>query len=251
MARLVSAWREYGKHDAIVRRDDVIRAHLAGLPADALVVNVGCGVVRRFESDCTSRYLATDLRVLDNVDFSSDATRLPLADDSVDTLITLEMLEHVPDPRSVLMELARILKPGGTLFLSVPSAVPRHDHHDYWRFTAQGLEQMCAPAFAGGEVRVFGGTFETLGYLTAYYISLLLHVMKVPGKTFRQFFPTVGHAIDRRAGWTTSTSALHTLAFDLLFVGTGGAGTPEVTVPVAAAGPTDLTEEWAPVPNDT
>ena len=42
-----------------------------------------------------------------------------------------------------------------------------------------------------------------------------------------------------------------TLAFDLLFVGTGGAGTPEVPVPVAAAGPPDLTEEWAPAPNDT
>ena len=101
---------------------------------------------------------------------------------------------------------------------------------------------------SGGEVRVFGGTFETLGYLTAYYISLLLHVLKVPGRTFRQFFPTVGHAIDRRAGWTTSTSALHTLAFDLLFVGTGGAGTPVVPAPVAAAGPSDPTEDWAPAP---
>ena len=251
VARLATAFREYGKHDAIVRRDDLIRAHLADLPEDALVVNVGCARVRRFESECPSRYLATDLRVLDTVDFSSDATRLPLPDDSVDTLITLEMLEHVPDPRAVVAELGRVLKPGGTLFLSVPSAVPRHDHHDFWRFTAQGLEQLCSPWFDDSEVRVFGGTFETLGYLTAYYVSLLLHVLKVPGRTFRQFFPTVGHAIDRRAGWTTSTTALHTLAFDLLFVARGRSGRPEPRTPAAGAGPVgavDPVEVWAPAP---
>jgi SAM-dependent methyltransferase len=251
LARVSAAFGEYGKHDAIVRRDDVIRAHLAGLPPDALVVNVGCARVRRFEAECGSRYLATDLRVLDTVDFSSDATRLPLADDSVDTLITLEMLEHVPDPGAVVAELARVLRPGGTVFLSVPSAVPRHDHHDFWRFTAQGLGQLCGPWFDDGEVRVFGGTFETLGYLAAYYVSLLLHVLKVPGRTFRQFFPTLGHAIDRRAGWTTSTTALHTLAFDLLFVARGRPGRPTPRRAAAGSGtvgPVDPVEPWAPAP---
>lgn len=246
--RVTSAFREYGKHDAIVRRDDLIREHLARLPADALVVNVGCALVRRFEDDCPARYLATDLRVLDNVDFSSDATRLPLADNSVDMLLTLEMLEHVPDPTAVVRELARVLKPGGTVLLSVPSAVPRHDHHDFWRFTAQGLQQMCDPAFVDGEVVVFGGTFETLGYLAAYYVSLLLHVLKFPGRTFRQFFPTLGHAIDRRAGWTTSTSALHTLAFDLLFVGHGSDGPVSRPRPVPPVGAAQAPEPWAPAP---
>ena len=164
-----------------------------------------CGASR---TTARRAYLATDLRVLESVDFSSDATQLPLADGSVDMLIVLEMLEHVPDPSAVVRELARALAPGGIIVLSVPSAVPRHDHHDFWRFTAQGLQQMCEAEFADGEVLVFGGTFETLGYLAAYYVSLLLHVLKFPGRTFRQFFPTVGHAIDRRAGWTTSTSAL-------------------------------------------
>ncbi|HEY5109803.1 MAG TPA: methyltransferase domain-containing protein [Acidimicrobiales bacterium] len=248
LERVTSAFREYGKHDAIVRRDDLVKEHLARLPADALVVNVGCALVRRFEEDCPARYLATDLRVLDNVDFSSDATQLPLADDSVDMLITLEMLEHVPDPPAVVRELARVLKPGGTVLLSVPSAVPRHDNHDYWRFTAQGLQQMCEPVFDDGEVVVFGGTFETLGYLAAYYVSLLLHVLKVPGRTFRQFFPTVGHAIDRRAGWTTSTDALHTLAFDLLFVGHGTDGQVTRARPEPAELPAQDPEPWAPAP---
>jgi len=247
-SRIASAFREYGKHDAIARRDELIRTHLDGLAPDALVVNVGCALVRRFEQDCPARYLATDLRVLDNVDFSSDATRLPLADDSVDLLITLEMLEHVPDPPAVVRELARVLKPGGTVLVSVPSAVPRHDHHDFWRFTAQGLDQMCSPVFEEGEVVVFGGTFETLGYLAAYYVSLLLHVLRFPGRTFRQFFPSLGHAIDRRAGWTTSTSALHTLAFDLLFVGRGRAGSEAAPPPRPPRVPPQGPEPWAPTP---
>jgi len=248
LARLATAWREYGTHDATARRDDLIREHLAALPPEALVVNVGCARVRRFEDECPGRYLATDLRVLDTVDFASDATRLPLADDSVDVLITLEMLEHVPDPAAVVRELGRVLKPGGTLLLSVPSAVPRHDHYDYWRFTAQGLQALCETSFADGTVEVFGGTFETLGYLAAYYVSLLLHVLRFPGRTFRQFFPSLGRQIDRRAGWTTSTSALHTLAFDLLFVGHGADGplAPRPTARPEAGG--DAPEPWAPAP---
>ena len=248
LARVATAVRGYGKHDAIVRRDDLIGEHLAALPADALVVNVGCAKVRRFEAECPARYLATDLRVLDTVDFSSDATRLPLADDSVDLLITLEMLEHVPDPAAVVRELGRVVKPGGTVLLSVPSAVPRHDHHDYWRFTAQGLQALCETSFADGTVHVFGGTFETLGYLGAYYLSLLLHVLRFPGRTFRQFLPSLGKVIDRRAGWTTSTTALHTLAFDLLFVGRGADGPIEVPVRSRLDDAPAAPEPWAPAP---
>ena len=142
------------------------------LPPEALVVNVGCGVVRRFEPVCTSHYLATDLRVLPNVDFSSDASSLPVADRSVDMVLALELLEHVPDPTAVLREIARVLKPGGRVIVSVPSTVPRHDDNDYWRFTAQGLEQLGLTSFDHVEVHVFGGTFEALGYLAEYYTSL-------------------------------------------------------------------------------
>ncbi len=210
----------------ITARDDVVRHHLAGLAPEALVLEVGCADVRRFASDGPYGYLATDLRPLASVDFAADAGRLPLADDSVDALVTLEMLEHVPDPGAVVRELSRVLKPGGAIFLSVPSIAPRHDSHDYWRFTAQGLEHLCSPWFDEPEVRVFGGTFEALGYLGAYYSRLALHRLRIPVGQLPRALPVLGAAIDRRSGWATSTEALHTLAFDLLFVGRGRAGTP-------------------------
>lgn len=220
--RLV-ARRPGGWTNAIARRDDFINERLTHLADDALVVNVGCGVVRRFEAACP-RFLATDLRVLDNVDFASDATALPLADGSVDLVLSLELVEHVPEPAAVLREIARVLKPGGTVILSVPSTVPRHDDHDYWRFTAQGLEKLGSRTFENGEVHVFGGTFEALGYLAEYYTALSFHVLHLKGRRVRQLFPTVGYWLDRRTAWSSSRTALHTLAFDLLFVGTAPAG---------------------------
>ena len=164
--------------------------------------------------------MATDLRVLPNVDFASNATAIPLADNCVDTVIALEMLEHVTHPQEVLSELARILKPGGTVILSVPSAVPRHDDHDYWRFTAEGLALLGTEAFGTGDVHVFGGTFEALGYLLSYYIALVFHVVGLPSRRFRELFPSFGHWLDGRNNWSSSPTALHTLAFDLLFIAT-------------------------------
>ncbi len=210
----------------IARRDAFIGEVLARLPDDALVVNVGCGVVRRFEGQVAGRYLATDLRLLTSVDFASDAAALPLADHSVDVVVSLELLEHVLEPTAVLAEVARILKPGGTLLVSVPSTVPRHDDHDYWRFTAQGLEQLGSTLFDNGQVHVFGGTFEALGCLAEYYAALTFHVLHLPSRRFRRVFPTVGYWLDRRNAWSTSPTALHTLAFDLLYVGTARDGSP-------------------------
>jgi SAM-dependent methyltransferase len=212
-----------GKNNAIARRDRFINEHLERLPPDSLVVNVGCGVVRRFEPECSARYMATDLRALPNVDFASDACALPMADHSVDTIVALELLEHVPHPDEVLRELGRVLRQGGTVIVSVPSTVPRHDHHDYWRFTAEGLGQLCSEVFEDGDVHVFGGTFEALGYLVEYYVALVFHVIRLPSRTFRQIFPSIGYWLDRRNSWSTSPTALHTLAFDLLFVATTGA----------------------------
>jgi ubiquinone/menaquinone biosynthesis C-methylase UbiE len=42
-------------------------------------------------------------------------------DASFDTVISCETIEHVPDPRRALAELARVLKPGGRLLLTTPN----------------------------------------------------------------------------------------------------------------------------------
>lgn len=49
-----------------------------------------------------------------------DATALALDDGSLDAIVCLDVLEHVPDFRAALREFARVLKPGGALLLTVP-----------------------------------------------------------------------------------------------------------------------------------
>lgn len=55
-----------------------------------------------------------------------NATRLPVAAEAFDMLITMEMVEHVPQWRDFLFEAARILKPGGCLIVSTPTRAGFH-----------------------------------------------------------------------------------------------------------------------------
>ena len=46
--------------------------------------------------------------------------RLPWPDADVDAAVCLDVLEHVPQPRAAVAELARVVRPGGSLVVSVP-----------------------------------------------------------------------------------------------------------------------------------
>ena len=51
----------------------------------------------------------------------ADAARLPLADDSFDLVVSFETIEHVPEPRRMVEECYRVLRPGGQLMISTPN----------------------------------------------------------------------------------------------------------------------------------
>ncbi len=55
---------------------------------------------------------------------AADITRLPFADCTFDLLLCSEVLEHVPDHRRAVFEMARVLKPGAELVVSVPRRAP-------------------------------------------------------------------------------------------------------------------------------
>ena len=54
---------------------------------------------------------------------SADALKLPFADETFDRIICSEVLEHIPDDQTAIGELARVLRPGGSIAVTVPAWV--------------------------------------------------------------------------------------------------------------------------------
>jgi len=113
------------------------------------VLDVGCAD-RWIEPRCSAsaQYIGLDLPVTgkglyaSEPDIFADAARLPLLNASVDAVVCLEVLEHVSYPQAALAELARVLKPGGAMFFSIPFMYPIHDApHDFQRLTEYGLRR--------------------------------------------------------------------------------------------------------------
>ena len=55
----------------------------------------------------------------------ADAQRLPLRDETVDAAVSIAVLQLIPDPAATLSEIARVLRPGGRLAVTVPTCVCR------------------------------------------------------------------------------------------------------------------------------
>jgi len=77
---------------------------------------------------------------------AADGRRLPFGDGRFDLVICAEVLEHVPADGRVLAEIARVLRPGGDLVVSVPRYAPERL---CWALSADYA------AVEGGHVRIY------------------------------------------------------------------------------------------------
>ena len=60
----------------------------------------------------------------------ADACALPLADGGIDAVVSANLLEHIPDDRRALREIARVLAPGGRAVIVVPAGPRTYDYYD-------------------------------------------------------------------------------------------------------------------------
>lgn len=93
------------------------------------------------------------------------AERVPLADDSVDAALACLVFEHMPDHRPAILEVARVLRPGGRLvfflnhpLLQCPGSGWVVDHileEEYWRIGPYLVEDVTMEELAPGVVLPF------------------------------------------------------------------------------------------------
>ena len=76
---------------------------------------------------------------------------MPFADGSFDRVIVSEVLEHIQQDVAAIGEIARILRPGGTVGITVPTWFPEKIN---WMLN----DEYHAPKSAGGHVRIYTAT---------------------------------------------------------------------------------------------
>ena len=111
------------------------------IPPGATGIEVGAGTGVSKEFIKAARYSLTDLADHDWLDRKNvDALNTPFDDESLDFIVSSNMIHHVPNPQVFFREMARVLKPGGCLLVQEINAslamrallrLMRHEGYSY------------------------------------------------------------------------------------------------------------------------
>ncbi len=159
-----------------------------------ILLDIGCGQKPYVGLFRAQQHIGIDwpnsLHCQDVVDAFADAAHLPFADASFDMVLCTEVLEHLPEPHLAVNEMARVLKSGGTLVLSVPFLFHIHEQPwDYCRFTVYALRYLLEKNhFEVTTLISRGGTF-TVGFdlLIRAWGAFLKLVLRRSGVSSRLF----------------------------------------------------------------
>lgn len=140
------------------------------------LLDVGCGEkpYKLIYDECCKESIGVDVETCKHeqsfVDVFASADCLPFGDESFDTILCTNVLEHVANMEAAFSEIGRVLKKGGYAVISVPFLYPVHEApYDYYRFTNYGLQfQMQKNGFQIEKEICWGG----VGLLALVYINL-------------------------------------------------------------------------------
>lgn len=134
----------------------------------ALVLDLGSGSRRR-----AGHVINLEIEPMPNVDVVGDGHQLPFKDEVFDAVILEAVLEHVREPKIVVSEAHRVLRPGGRICAGVPFIQGYHaSPEDYQRYTVQGLENLLS-SFQKIESGTCVGATSALHWIFREYIGIL------------------------------------------------------------------------------
>lgn len=161
------------------------------------VLDIGGGEQSRYKQLFQYQtFTSLDIHQGPDVDIVASADHIPLPDDSKDSLLSTQMLEHVKYPEKCVQEMYRVLKPGGYAIITAPQWNELHaEPNDYWRYTKYGLIELFERnGFKVVEYDQRGGFFSTLTQMGIRYCidRFNLHQHSIAGRVFSKLFQAKG-----------------------------------------------------------
>ncbi len=151
--------------------------------AKGLALDIGCGLkpYKDLLETRAEKYLSLEYPgaedyfggCIKDVDAYGDCQDLPFKSGTIDTVLCVEVIEHVPEPFKLVQESSRVLRDGGILILTAPSTFQIHmEPHDYFRFTKYGLQYLVRKAgLRVLSIRSRGRAVATMGQLLSTYLN--------------------------------------------------------------------------------
>jgi SAM-dependent methyltransferase len=140
------------------------------------LLDIGCGT--KPYSQLLSKYCSEHVGVdhystqhdKTNIDIFSTAYKIPVPDQSFDSVICTGVLEHLEEPGVALKECIRVLKSNGVAIYTVPFIWHLHEEpRDYYRYTKYGLDyQFQKAGLEVIEIKALSGFWVTFGQLLVY-----------------------------------------------------------------------------------
>lgn len=124
------------------------------------ILDFGCGNKPYKDFLKVSSYIGADLASNTKADLHViEGYKLALVDDSVDGIVSTQVLEHVSDPDLVIKEWKRILKNGSVILVTIPFMYGAHGlPFDFRRFTKEGITSLfLKEGFILMDSKQFGG----------------------------------------------------------------------------------------------
>ena len=151
------------------RWNRAVKRKIYELGAEAKILDLGSGTDRR-----APNVITLEIEANSNVDIVGDGHQLPFHDNVFDAIINEAVLEHVLEPKQIVDEIYRVLKPGGYVCAAVPFLQGFHaSPHDYQRYTVPGFNHLFS-AFIKIESGACAGPTASLHWIFREYVGLML-----------------------------------------------------------------------------
>jgi SAM-dependent methyltransferase len=136
----------------------------AGLLGPGRVLDLGCGTGHSWRELSPRETVGVDVEAgalagQDRETHQADMRSLPFPADSFASVVSIQSIEHVPDPERVLEEVARVLMPGGRAIFVTPNRLtfgrPDEiiDPYHYVEYDAAELRDLCRRFFGRVEIQ--------------------------------------------------------------------------------------------------